>query len=97
MKKNILTISIIGGVVYSIYSVFFPSSPSSLGKEVCECYKEAKSYSNPDKKIQKLEYCSNLMRDNFSTLQQRGIDKDWSFIMIEKSQKEFDKELENCN
>ncbi len=95
-NRNIIVFALVGGAILSAYSILFPTSPTSLGKEVCECYKTARSYTNPDKKLRKVEYCGSLMQDNLNTLHQRGIDKDWSFEEVKNAQNEFDKALEAC-
>lgn len=68
-----------------------------MAKESCDCYKEAKSYSNTTKKLQKMDECYKLVQINLQRLEQQGIDNDWSADQVTDATNRFDKIYNKCN
>ena len=94
--KKIIYISLIGGFVYAAYKQIFPTTVEDLAKEVCECYQTAYSYKNPNKKLQKLNYCRILLVDNRNLISLMGIDNDWDPTKTDKEESFFNNYLDNC-
>lgn len=92
MRKTIL--SFMGIVMLTSCS---SKTPEDLAKESCDCYKEAKSYSNTTKQLQKMDECFILVQSNLQKLQQQGIDNDWSTDQVSEATKRFDKIYNTCN
>ncbi|MFA4868087.1 MAG: hypothetical protein WC623_07810 [Pedobacter sp.] len=81
--------------------VFFEScainTPESLATEVCDCYRQSKSYKNTTKELKKLDECYMLTQANLKRLQKLGAKNDWSDDQVQKEMEKFDNILNKCN
>ena len=73
------------------------STPETLAKECCDCYKEQKSLNNTTARDRKLYECANLQTSNQMKLEQLGIDNNWTDKQVSDARNWFENVLNSCN
>lgn len=94
MKKTELLILIVG---VSLLASCAQKTPEELAKESCDCHKEAMSYQNTTKQLNKLDDCFKLSQNNLSELQQVGVDNDWDDEKVNDAKDRYSKTLNECD